>query len=67
MPQSDGGRSFAPSVFVVRTLPKTKNGKIMRRAVRARHLGQAAGDMSSLDPNTPLEDIPTQREEATAT
>ncbi|MFF1919773.1 AMP-binding protein [Streptomyces sp. NPDC058221] len=52
------GRSFAPTVVVVPTLPKTKNGKIMRRAIRARHLGLPLGDMSSLDPATPLEDIP---------
>ncbi|RZL80356.1 MAG: acyl-CoA synthetase [Rhodococcus sp. (in: high G+C Gram-positive bacteria)] len=56
------GRSFAPSLFATRTLPKTKNGKIMRRAIRARHLGLPTGDMSSLDPATPLEDIPTQEE-----
>jgi acetyl-CoA synthetase len=54
------GRAFAPSVHVVSTLPKTKNGKIMRRAIRARHLGKPAGDMSALDPATPIEDIPPQ-------
>jgi acetyl-CoA synthetase len=52
------GRSFAPKVHVVRTLPKTKNGKIMRRAIRARHLGLSPGDLSALDQATPLEDIP---------
>lgn len=52
------GRSFAPVIHVVPTLPKTKNGKIMRRAIRAQHLGDAAGDLSSLDPATPLHDIP---------
>ena len=52
------GRSFAPVVHIVETLPKTKNGKIMRRAIRSRHLGQPIGDMSSLDPATPLENIP---------
>jgi acetyl-CoA synthetase len=56
------GRAFAPSVHVVSTLPKTKNGKIMRRAIRARHLDESPGDMSALDPATPLEDIPRQRE-----
>jgi acetyl-CoA synthetase len=55
------GRSFAPIVHVVRSLPKTKNGKIMRRVIRARHLGEPAGDLSALDPSTPLEDIPTQQ------
>ncbi|MEV6895564.1 AMP-binding protein [Kribbella sp. NPDC051137] len=56
--EANVGRSFAPAVYVVNSLPKTKNGKIMRRAIRARHLGSPVGDMSSLDPATPLEDIP---------
>ncbi|MEV6062839.1 AMP-binding protein [Nocardia asteroides] len=54
----NAGRSFAPAVVVVASLPKTKNGKIMRRAIRSRYLGAPAGDMSSLDPATPLEAIP---------
>ncbi|MFC9761747.1 AMP-binding protein [Rhodococcus jostii] len=54
----NAGKSFAPTVHTVATLPKTKNGKIMRRAIRARFLGDPVGDMSSLDPATPLEDIP---------
>ena len=55
---SNVGRSFAPTLHVVEALPKTKNGKIMRRAIRSRFLGTPAGDMSSLDPATPLEAIP---------
>lgn len=55
---ANAGKSFAPSVYAVKTLPKTKNGKIMRRAIRARFIGAPIGDMSSLDPATPLEDIP---------
>lgn len=58
----NAGRSFAPAVHVVATLPKTKNGKIMRRAIRARHLGGSPGDLSSLDPATPLNDIPVSVE-----
>lgn len=58
--EANVGRAFAPTVHVVETLPKTKNGKIMRRAIRARHLGSPVGDMSSLDPATPLENIPVQ-------
>lgn len=54
------GRAFAPTVLVVPSLPKTKNGKIMRRAIRARHLDGPLGDLSSLDPMTPIEDIPRQ-------
>ncbi|MFC9471890.1 AMP-binding protein [Nocardia sp. NPDC056952] len=54
----NAGRSFAPAVVVVESLPKTKNGKIMRRAIRSRFLGSPIGDMSALDPTTPLEAIP---------
>jgi acetyl-CoA synthetase len=53
------GNAMAPSrVHVVEGLPKTKNGKIMRRAIRARHLGETVGDLSAHDPLTPLELIP---------
>jgi acetyl-CoA synthetase len=53
------GKAMAPSqVHVVEGLPKTKNGKIMRRAIRARHLGEKVGDLSAHDPLTPLELIP---------
>lgn len=58
---ANAGKSFAPLLHVVETLPKTKNGKVMRRAIRSKYLGQPAGDMSSLDPATPIEDIPAQR------
>jgi len=55
------GKAMAPSqIHVVEGLPKTKNGKIMRRAIRARHLGEKLGDLSALDPLTPLEFIPPQ-------
>jgi acetyl-CoA synthetase len=56
------GRAFAPRLHIVRTVPKTKNGKIMRRAIRAQYLGTPPGDLSSLDPSTPLHDIPTHEE-----
>jgi acetyl-CoA synthetase len=43
------GTAFRPSaVLFVDDLPKTRNMKIMRRAVRAACLGLAAGDLSSL-------------------
>jgi acetyl-CoA synthetase len=55
------GKAMAPSlVHVVEGLPKTKNGKIMRRAIRARYLGEKLGDLSALDALTPLELIPLQ-------
>ncbi|MBV9831902.1 MAG: AMP-binding protein, partial [Marmoricola sp.] len=56
------GRSFAPTLHVVAGLPKTTNGKIMRRAIRARHLGTPTGDLSSLDASTSLDDIPALEE-----
>ncbi|MCZ4498358.1 MAG: acsA3 [Marmoricola sp.] len=56
--EANVGRSFAPRLEFVRTLPRTKNGKVMRRAIRSRYLGESVGDLSSLDPATPLEDIP---------
>ena len=52
---------MAPSrIIAVEGLPKTKNGKIMRRAIRARYVGERLGDMSALDAATPLELIPLQ-------
>jgi acetyl-CoA synthetase len=55
------GKAMAPSAMVVvQGLPKTKNGKIMRRAIRARYLGDPVGDMSALDAATPLDLIPVK-------
>jgi len=55
------GKAMAPSLLhIVSTLPKTKNGKIMRRAIRARYLGEKLGDLSAHDPLTPIEAIPLQ-------
>jgi acetyl-CoA synthetase len=55
------GKAMVPSAMIeVPGLPKTKNGKIMRRAIRARFLGEPAGDMSALDAATPLDLIPVQ-------
>ncbi len=36
-------------VFPVDTVPKNKSGKIMRRVLKARYLGQDAGDISTLE------------------
>jgi acetyl-CoA synthetase len=55
------GKALVPSeIIVVPGLPKTKNGKIMRRAIRARFLGDPTGDLSALDALTPLDLIPEQ-------
>ncbi len=46
------GKSFKPVTVHVHSLPKTKNGKIMRRVLRSAFLGKNAGDVSGLeDPN----------------
>lgn len=53
------GKAMRPAaVVIVEALPKTKNGKIMRRAIRFQYLGQSLGDLSALDENTPLSSIP---------
>jgi acetyl-CoA synthetase len=44
------GRALRPErVLFVRDLPRTRSAKIMRRVVRAVHLGGEPGDLSSLD------------------
>jgi len=34
---------------VAENIPKTKSGKIMRRVLKARYLGQEIGDISTLE------------------
>ena len=48
------GSSFRPSAVRATTaLPKTRNAKVLRRAIRAAVLGRDPGDLSSLeDPST---------------
>ncbi|GAB6933162.1 MAG TPA: AMP-binding protein [Calditerricola sp.] len=44
------GKALRPkAVHFVADLPKTRNAKIMRRAVRAAYLGTSAGDLSALE------------------
>lgn len=46
------------AVHFVTQLPKTRNGKVLRRLIRARHLGQTdLGDLSSLESPEALEAI----------
>jgi acetyl-CoA synthetase len=53
------GKAFAPErVVFVSALPKTRSAKIVRRAVRARALGQDPGDLSTLENPDALEEIP---------
>jgi acetyl-CoA synthetase len=52
------GKSFKPgSVHLVPSLPKTRNGKILRRLARAAYLGLDAGDTSSIEDASTLEPI----------
>ncbi len=52
------GAAFRPKhVFAVTDLPRTRNMKIMRRAVRAVWLGEPPGDLSSLVNPEALEEI----------
>ena len=45
----DMGKPLAPSkIHFVSTIPKTRNGKVMRRVIRAASLGENAGDLSAL-------------------
>ena len=52
------GKPLRPDrVEVVRALPKTRSGKVMRRAIRAAWLGLDPGDLSGLDDPHTLEVI----------
>ena len=55
---SELGKAFTPDrVLFVSALPKTRSAKIVRRAVRARALGQDPGDLSTLENPESLEEI----------
>ena len=52
------GKAFRPErVVFVAALPKTRSAKIVRRAVRAKALGEDPGDLSSLENPEALEEI----------
>ena len=52
------GKAFAPSrILFVEELPKTRSAKILRRAIRAKALGEDLGDLSSLENPSALEAI----------
>ena len=55
---SDLGKAFAPErVLFVSALPKTRSAKIVRRAVKAKALGDDPGDLSSVENPETLEEI----------
>ena len=46
----DMGKPLSPSrIHFVSSIPKTRNGKLMRRVLRAAYLGEDLGDLSGLD------------------
>ncbi|HEX2988303.1 MAG TPA: hypothetical protein VHS06_09050, partial [Chloroflexota bacterium] len=53
------GKALQPrEVRFARELPKTRNGKIMRRVIRAAYLGkEEMGDLSSLENPAAVEEI----------
>jgi acetyl-CoA synthetase len=52
------GKAFKPSeVRFVTELPKTRSAKILRRAIRAKVVGEDAGDLTSLENPSALEAI----------
>ncbi|BCJ87659.1 AMP-binding protein [Effusibacillus dendaii] len=55
------GKSLRPkALYFVTDLPKTRNAKIMRRAIRAAYLDKDAGDLSSLENPEAVEAIRRQ-------
>jgi acetyl-CoA synthetase len=47
---TDLGKIAVPAeIDIVPSLPKTRSGKIMRRVLKAKELGQDAGDISTLE------------------
>jgi len=55
---ADLGKAFTPKeVRFVEELPKTRSAKILRRAIKAKILGEDPGDMSSLENPSALEAI----------
>lgn len=56
--QADLGKSFSPKhVIRLSALPKTKNGKILRRVIRKAFLNQDPGDTSTIDDPDSLDAI----------
>ena len=52
------GKAFSPSkIKFVEELPKTRSAKILRRAIRAKVVGEDPGDLSSLENPSALEAI----------
>ena len=62
----DLGKPLKPdTVAIVRALPKTRSGKVMRRVIRAAWLGLDPGDLSALDDARPVAEIAARSPVAT--
>ncbi|HKH72460.1 MAG TPA: hypothetical protein VKA59_13965, partial [Vicinamibacterales bacterium] len=56
------GKPLRPeAILFVRDLPKTRNAKVMRRVIRSAYLGEAPGDLSSLENPQAVEEIRAAR------
>ncbi len=56
------GKPLSPgTVLFVSALPKTRNGKVMRRVIRAAYLGEEPGDITALENPAALEDMQEAR------
>ncbi len=52
------GKAFRPSrIHVLSQIPKTRNGKILRRVVRNAYIGRPVGDLSSMDNPRAIEEV----------
>ncbi len=52
------GKTLKPhAIHFVRDLPRTRNGKILRRLVRKTYLGEPLGDTSALENPAALDEI----------
>lgn len=56
------GSALKPeAVLVISQLPRTRNGKILRRLIRQSYLGASLGDLSAIENPAALEEIAAQR------
>jgi acetyl-CoA synthetase len=56
------GPTFRPeAILVVRELPKTQSGKIVRRLIRQKYLGETLGDLSTVENPAALENFAMRR------
>ncbi|MDY6793773.1 MAG: AMP-dependent synthetase, partial [Actinomycetota bacterium] len=48
------------ALYFVKSLPKTRSAKIVRRLIKAKYLGQELGDLASVENPEALEEIPVK-------